>query len=129
MTGNYIYLHVLNEGSVISTELVLYGSENCYSFLGGTDHVFFHMRPNDFLKYEIIKWAKEKGLKNFILGGGYGGDDGIFKYKRSFSPNGMCDFYIGKKIFDKEKYKTLTDMRIKKENFEENSNFFPEYRR
>lgn len=129
MQGNYVYLHVLSEGQVISTELVMYGSENCYSFLGGTNHDFFHLRPNDFLKYEIIKWAKEKGLKRFILGGGYGDDDGIFKYKKSLAPNGVCDFYIGKKIFNEEKYDELVEMRKDDEaGIQNESSFFPKYR-
>ncbi len=133
MVDNYVYVHVLSEGKVISTELVLYGSENCYSFLGGTNKDFFHLRPNDFLKHEIVKWAKAKGLKRFILGGGYGNDDGIFKYKKSLAPHGIFDFYIGKKIFNKEKYITL--LALKQDNLivdmtEDDliSGFFPQYR-
>lgn len=140
MNGNYVYLHVLSEGQIISTELVLYGSENCYSFLGGTNRDFFHLRPNDFLKCEIIKWAKEKGLKRFILGGGYGDDDGIFKYKKSLAPNGVCDLYIGKKIFDEAKYEKLVGMRKAEASVDTQdgakaqadtdnmSGFFPKYR-
>lgn len=128
MNGNYVYLHVLSEGQVISTELVLYGSENCYSFLGGTNSDFFHLRPNDFLKYEIIKWAKEKGLRRFVLGGGYGDDDGIFKYKKSLAPNGICDFYIGKKIFDEEKYNKLVSVRESEPDYDINTGYFPKYR-
>ena len=74
MTDNRMYFHVVYEGKIVSTELVIYGAENVYSYLGGTDRDFFDVRPNDFLKYEIIKWAKDKGLKNFVLGGGYGAD-------------------------------------------------------
>lgn len=128
MIGNYIYIYILHEGKVISTELVLYGPENCYSFLGGTKRDYFHLRPNDFLKYQVINWAKEKGLKRFILGGGYGKDDGIFKYKKSFAPNGIYDFYIGKKIFDIEKYKKLIEIRSEEQNFDKNNLFFPVYR-
>lgn len=138
MQDNFVYLHVLYEGQVISTELVVYGSENCYSFLGGTNRDFFHVRPNDFLKFEIIKWAKEKGLKRFILGGGYGDDDGIFKYKKSLAPNGVCDFYIGKKIFNRKMYDELVEIRKKDAgidtntdidiNFDAMSGFFPKYR-
>ncbi|MBS4030269.1 MAG: GNAT family N-acetyltransferase [Clostridiales bacterium] len=128
MKGHYVYLHVLNEGTVISTELVLYGSENCYSFLGGTKRSYFHLRPNDFLKYQIIMWAKERGLKRFILGGGYGNDDGIFKYKKSFAPNGVHDFYIGKKILNQAKYDELVGIRIKEEDYNLNALFFPIYR-
>ncbi len=129
MEGNYVYFHVLSGGQIISSELVLYGSENCYSFLGGTNHDFFHLRPNDFLKYEIIKWAKEKGLKQFILGGGYGDDDGIFKYKKSLAPNGVCDFYIGKKIYNEDMYEKLVGIRCKEEGFDRYTSFFPAYRR
>ena len=45
---NTVYIHVLYEDKVISTELILYGKENGYSFLGGTDSRYFHLRPNDF---------------------------------------------------------------------------------
>ncbi|MEI7668259.1 MAG: GNAT family N-acetyltransferase, partial [Erysipelotrichaceae bacterium] len=85
LKGNFVYMHALFEGKIISTELVLYGTENCYSFLGGTSSEYFSLRPNDFLKYEIIKWAKNKGLKRFVLGGGYTENDGIFKFKKSFA--------------------------------------------
>jgi len=128
MNGNYAYMHVLDEGKVISSELVIYGTENCYSFLGGTNRDYFHLRPNDLLKYEIIKWAKSKGLKRFILGGGYGEDDGIFKYKKSFAPNGLCNFYIGKRIFSEEKYKELVNIRCNEDGFNIDTQFFPKYR-
>ena len=125
MTDNVMYFHTVYEGKVISTELVIYGSPNCYSYLGGTDREYFDLRPNDFLKYEIIKWAKGKGLKNFVLGGGYGSDDGIFNYKQSLAPNGVVDFYIGRKIFDNEAYEKLVALR----NAESlNAKFFPVYR-
>lgn len=125
MTDNITYFHVAYEGKIISTELVIYGSENCYSYLGGTDKDYFDMRPNDFLKYGIIKWAKEKGLKNFVLGGGYGADDGIFQYKQCLAPHGVVDFYIGKQIFDCKVYDELVQMRG--EGIQ-NREFFPLYR-
>lgn len=128
MRGNFAYFNVLSEGKIISTELVIYGRENCYSFLGGTLQDYFSLRPNEFLKVEIIKWAKGIGLKNFILGGGYGSDDGIFHYKKSLSPNGIYNFYIGKKIFNQEKSRQLTDMRKAAGEAELDENFFPPYR-
>lgn len=134
MQDNYVYFHVLYEGQVISTELVIYGSENCYSFLGGTNREFFNLRPNDFLKFEIIKWAKAKGLKRFILGGGYGDDDGIFKYKKSLAPDGVFDFYIGKKIFDETRYSELVEIWKTEAGIDHQvdadyiTGFFPKYR-
>lgn len=126
MEDNVCYFHVLNEGKIISTELVIYGSENVYSYLGGTDSDYFSVRPNDFLKVEIIKWAKEKGFRNFVLGGGYGSDDGIFRYKKSFAPEGTIDFYIGKKIFNQEKYTML--MKLRGDVDVIGNQFFPGYR-
>lgn len=125
MKHNYMYFHVAYEGKIISTEMVIYGTENCYSYLGGTDKDYFEMRPNDFLKFEIIKWAKEKGLKKFVLGGGYGSDDGIFQYKQCLAPHGVVDFYIGKQIFDQKVYDELVQMRG--QNIQ-NREYFPLYR-
>lgn len=130
MKDNVVYFNVLYEGKVISTELVIYSPNNCYSYLGGTLSEYFNLRPNDFLKYEIIKWAYNKGIKNFILGGGYGGeDDGIYRYKKSFAPNdGIYDFCIGKNIFNKKIYNKLVNIRKKDGNLDMNSSYFPLYR-
>ncbi len=129
MKDHFAYFNVLYDEKIISTELVIYSENNCYSYLGGTLSEYFNLRPNDFLKYEIIKWAYKKNIKNFVLGGGYGSEnDGIFQYKKSFAPNGIVDFYIGKKIFNEEIYKKLVELRSKEKEFDVNSNFFPLYR-
>jgi len=131
MKDNICYFHTVynddetGERKIISTELVIYGSQNVYSYLGGTDREYFDMRPNDFLKWEIIKWAKEKGLRNFVLGGGYGSDDGIFEYKKCLAPNGITDFYIGRRILDEEKYNALCRIRSIDRKSER---YFPAYR-
>ena len=125
LKNNVMSFHVVYEGKIISTELVIYGAENAYSYLGGTDREYFNLRPNDFLKYEIIKWAKEKGLKNFVLGGGYGTDDGIYQYKLSLAPKGVYDFYIGRNIFDEKAYEMLVSARYDNKL---NESFFPLYR-
>ncbi len=123
MKDHVMYFHAVSDEKIISTELVIYGSGNAYSYLGGTDHAYFDVRPNDFLKYEIIKWCRNKGLRNFVLGGGYGTDDGIFEYKKCFAPEGVVDFYIGHRIFDEEKYQYLCDVRKV-----EDTQYFPAYR-
>ena len=128
MQDNVMYFHALYQGKIVSTELVIYGAENCYSYLGGTDREFFDVRPNDFLKYEIIKWAKEKGLKNFVLGGGYGADDGIFQYKVCLAPNGVVDFYIGRKVFHPAAYEKLVAIRAEDNPACRESGYFPKYR-
>ena len=129
MKDNVMYFHVFYEGKIISTELVIYGAENAYSYLGGTDSAYFGVRPNDYLKYEIIKWGCEKKLKNFILGGGHGTDDGIFQYKAALAPNGIYDFYVGTDIFCEEKYQKLCDIRkMEDPYFNESEKLCPAYR-
>lgn len=124
MKGNYAYFHAVLDGKIISTELVIMGSENMYSYLGGTNEDYFAYRCNDFLKCEIIRWGIENGYKRFVLGGGYGADDGIFRYKKSFAPEGIVQFSTGQAVFDEESYQKLIEMR---EELPEGA-FFPRYR-
>ncbi|NNL81478.1 MAG: GNAT family N-acetyltransferase [Flavobacteriaceae bacterium] len=111
----------------ISSELVLVSDHSVYSFIGGTLSDYFGLRPNEILKNEIIIWAFNKGIKYFVLGGGYGKDDGIFRYKQAFFPDDVCSFYTGRKILNEEAYRTLSGMDNQKIDIEED--FFPLYRK
>lgn len=128
MKDNAAWFHVRKDGRIVSTELVIYNENNCYSYLGGTYAEYFEFRPNELLKVEIMKWAQGKGIKNFVLGGGYGEDDGIFRYKKSFAPGGVVDFYIGTKILNKEIYDRLVDIRKEQADFDADTRYFPRYR-
>ena len=128
MINNYFYIHALHNDIVISSELILYGKEDCYSFLGGTNSEYFHLRPNDYLKYETIKYSKEIGLRRYVLGGGYGEDDGIYLYKKSFAPNGIKKFCIGKRVFNDNIFNDLIAIRDKIVKTSNKCNFFPQYR-
>jgi lipid II:glycine glycyltransferase (peptidoglycan interpeptide bridge formation enzyme) len=99
-------------GNPIASELVLISEDSIYSFLGGTDVKYFDKRPNDFLKVELINWARNQNLKYYVLGGGYGFEDGIFKYKKSFFPNDVVNYYTGRKILNYDIYNKL----VKKSN-------------
>ena len=125
MKDHFVYFHVLLDDKVISSELVMIGSDTMYSYLGGTDKDYFSLRPNDFLKYHIIKWGIENGYKQFVLGGGYGSDDGIFRYKKSFAPEGIYQFFTGEAIFDYNHYQELVELR---KDLPADSHYFPLYR-
>lgn len=126
LKGHFMFFHVWKEDIIISTELVIYSEKYVYSFLGGTLNDFYLLRPNDLLKFEIIKWSKESGHKAFILGGGYGGNDGIYRYKKSFSSSADAPFYVGKKIHNQVIYEELVKICQKKRKLDES--FFPLYR-
>jgi hypothetical protein len=128
MEDNIIYFDAVIDDVTVSTELVLYDNFAAYSFLGGTYAEYFDLRPNDFLKVEIIKWAKQKDLHKFVLGGGYSSNDGIFEYKKAFAPNSLYDFYIGKTVFDEKVYDNLINIRKKDATFNIKTDYFPVYK-
>ena len=124
LPGQFLYAHALAGDRVVSSELVLVSAETVYSFLGGTDSDSFELRPNDLLKHELILWARGAGKRNFVLGGGYREDDGIFRYKRSFAPHGLTPFFAGQRILEPELYRRLTEQR----GAEAATDYFPAYR-
>jgi len=129
LPDNFMYFHVFKDGKIASTELVLCSENYAYSFLGGTYTEFYEYRPNDFLKNEIIKWCNQTGRKKFILGGGYHKDDGIYRYKRCFTPDPDVPFYIGRHIFDQEKYNKMVELRTQSDpDFNQETGYFPKYR-
>jgi hypothetical protein len=101
----------LQEDAVVSAEFVLVGSHEIYSFLGGTRPEAFPMRPNDILKHEVCEWGAARGLREYVLGGGFTPGDGIFQYKASFAPCGLRDYYTRRIVHDHETYVRLVDSR------------------
>jgi serine/alanine adding enzyme len=95
-----------SEHQVIAATLYLHDDNDVYSYLGGADHTFQHMRPTNAIVYEAIRWAQRQGKKRLILGGGYHPDDGIFHFKASFSPL-RSRFHVYKHIHLPDKYAAL----------------------
>lgn len=108
--SNYVAICTIYfQEEAISSELLLVSNNTIYSFLGGTNENYFDKRPNDFLKVEVLNWARSKGKKYYVLGGGYGFEDGIFKYKKAFFPNDVVPYYTGRKILNKTLYDSLVE--------------------
>lgn len=116
----------------IAGSLLLGTGEFAHDYLRAADSEFLSMRPNNLLVYTKILWAKENNYKFFSLQGGQSEDDGIFRFKSTFS-NTTADFYTYGKIHDESRYQALCDMRdtydksIGKSLIE--SDYFPKYRR
>jgi len=133
LPGQFVFFNAILHDKIVSSELVLVSSRYIYSFLGGTDSGAFGSRPNDLLKWNIIQWGREAGKTAFILGGGYQKGDGIFRYKKSFSPAGEVPYKVGKLVLDWEEYDRL--VRLRKsfkdscgEAWDLKEKFFPAYR-
>ncbi len=124
LAGHFVYAHVLEGRRVVSSELALLSATSAYSFLGGTDEAAFELRPNDLLKVELMLWAKDAGKRRFVLGGGQRDGDGIFRYKRSFAPDGLVAFEVGTRVLRPDVYEELT----RRAGGPREPGFFPAYR-
>jgi nucleoside diphosphate kinase len=124
LAGHFVFAHVLEGRRVVSSELALLSATSAYSFLGGTDEATFELRPNDLLKVELMLWAKDAGKRRFVLGGGQRDGDGIFRYKRSFAPDGLVPFEVGTRVLRPDVYEELT----RRSGGPREAGFFPAYR-
>ena len=133
LQGSYQFFYALLGEQAVSAELVLTSADHIYSFLGGTLADYFPHRPNDLLKHEIIRWGSQAGKQAFVMGGGQGGDDGIYRYKLAFAPEGSREFRTGCRIMDEAAVAKLVAAR---QSFEQGRGvewnatpgFFPPYR-
>ena len=133
MPGSFVFAHVYRESEIVSTELVLRSARRLYSFLGGTDEAAFADRPNDLLKHETIRWGRLQGYREYVLGGGVatpgnGGEDGIFRYKLAFAPEGRRPFRTLRLITDPEANARLLVARAADPAWSPHPGFFPAYR-
>jgi lipid II:glycine glycyltransferase (peptidoglycan interpeptide bridge formation enzyme) len=130
LSGLYVFFHTLADERVVSSELVLISRDRVYSFLGGTDDRAFDMRPNDLLKHSVVLWARSAGKREFVLGGGYRVDDGIYRYKRAFAPRGVVPFFVGTRIFAPARYDVLVAAAGSRQGVDalRRRDYFPAYR-
>ena len=94
--------------------------------LSGSVREYSSLAATNLLLYETALWGCDNGYKTLYLGGGVGsGEDSLFKFKKAFyRGEDLNRFYIGKCIFNKNKYDELVSMRTDLED----TGFFPKYR-
>jgi len=128
MPDNARFVLAEYEGQIVAATLYLHDGEDVYSYLGGADHEFQNVRPTNAIVYDTIVWAKEQGKKRLILGGGYKPDDGIFRFKASFSPL-RAEFFTYRQIHMPELYTCLSMAWEKYYQCDlEDDGYFPAYR-
>jgi hypothetical protein len=114
------------QGEAICGQVNLIGHQFAHGHLTGSNFDYFHMRPNEVLIDHTIKRMKQEKAVLFHLGGGYKNDDGIFKFKESFSKNSKYVFYIGKQVLNEPIYKDiLASLSIDPSDYPD---YFPSYR-
>jgi len=96
-----------------------------HAHLSGTLSEYLDYSPAYILKYILMEYGKENNYEVIHYGGGKTSseEDSLYKFKDKFGKNTKFDFYLGKKIWNKNIYNELSQ---KTENY--NSEFFPAYR-
>jgi hypothetical protein len=116
-----------HDGRIIASVLYLHDAHDVYSYLGGADADSQEARPSNAVIFDTINWARECRKKRFILGGGYRPDDGIFRFKSSFSRN-LVKFYTYRRIHLSETYAELERLWKVRYGDASASRHFPPYR-
>lgn len=125
---NIKLVNAVYENKIISSAIILeYGDYLHYHF-SGSDSNFKKLAATNLLLYKVALYGYENKIKYFHLGGGYlGNNDSLFKFKETFNKKEKYEFFIGKKIYNKEIYDKLVQ-RKKQIDGELNFKFFPLYR-
>jgi len=94
LDGSIALAYVQYEHSMIAGCIILIFGEIAYYWLAASTVEHQRMRPNDFLVAEATLYAKSRGAKCFVLGGGNAvKEDSLFFYKSRFSKL-TKDFFV-----------------------------------
>ena len=115
------------QGQIVAATLYLHDDTDVYSYLGGADHTFQNARPSNAIVYDTIRWAQGQSKKRLILGGGYTPDDGIFRFKASFSPL-RARFHLYKRVHRPDEYAALCNAWSVYYGGQSANDYFPAYR-
>ena len=125
---NFLMFYAIYKGKIIAMSMILFSNNQMHYHLSASDVEYRHLAPSNLLLYEAGCWGCENGFKTFHLGGGLGSkEDNLYKFKKAFNKKSDNHFFIGKKIFNREGYDKLVEIR-KIEGFDKESSYFPIYR-
>lgn len=116
-----------HEGAVVAAALYLHDADDVYSYLGGADHTHQRVRPTNAVVHDTIRWARDQGKRRLILGGGYRPDDGIFRFKASFSPL-RATLELARRVHLPADYEALVAAWRARHAGSDDPGFFPAYR-
>lgn len=113
------------DGQVIAASIMIGANGYLDYHLSGSLREFSSLAPTNLLLYQAALWGCANGYRTLYLGGGVGsGEDSLFKFKRAFYKGDLNHFYIGKRVYDQEKYDELLALR----EVIDNPGYFPKYR-
>lgn len=130
LKDNAFILYAMLDDIPISGAILYFNDRFMHYHLAGSKIEYRKYSAGNLLLYKAACMANCIGIKQFHLGGGMEPNDSLFKFKKQFNKNGYAKFYVGRTIFDKEKYQELLEIRKKIDlEFNANNEFMIQYRR
>jgi hypothetical protein len=124
---NIILVETIYTNKTIAAGLYFICNNIIHIHLSGTLKEYLHLSPAYMLRYGITLWGKENGYEMIHHGGGRTSaiDDPLYLFKEQFAKNTKLEFWIGKKVWNKNIYNKLCE----KKEVDKNIDFFPAYRK
>lgn len=121
-----LIVEAIYEGKTIAMGFYFIYNNTIHTHLSGTLTEFLYLSPAYVLRYAVTQWGKEKGYKLIHHGGGKSSiaEDSLYQFKKRFGENTGFDYYVGRKIWNPEKYQNLCSEK----GLGANCTFFPVYR-
>lgn len=123
---NTITCKAVLDGKTIAMGLYFISDGILHIHLSGTFSEYLHLSPAVVLRFGVCEWAIKNGYKLIHHGGGRTNDpeDSLYTFKKNFAQNTEFDFYIAKKIWNKDAYNAICE----NEGVDSNADFFPAWR-
>ena len=118
--------YAVQGSKIIAASIILAANGRMNYHLSGSLREYSSLAATNLLLYKVALWGCANGYRSLYLGGGVGsGEDSLFKFKRAFYKGELNHFFIGKRVYNQEKYCELCLMRKMEPNMD---GFFPAYR-
>lgn len=107
--GHIELFEVTHEDKIIASCLFMHFNQYVHYHLMGSDSDYLRFAPINLLIHEAALWAKEQGYAYLHLGGGYTGNDSLYRFKKTFNEEQSLDYYVGNKIHMPDIYAKLQE--------------------
>lgn len=129
---NLLFVEAIYENKTIAAGIYFISDGIIDIHLSGTLSDYLGLNPAYVLRYAVTVWGKEHGYSMIHHGGGTSNapDNSLYLFKKQFGQNTEFEFYVGKKVWNRQIYDEL----CRNAGIESNSGditksaFFPEYR-
>ncbi len=129
MSDEVEYFYAKKDGKLVAASIFFCENGMMHYHLSGNYMQYRTFAPTNLLLYEAANWGRENGMRLLHLGGGVGIEDSLFHFKKQFNKEGRISFYIGRNIFDKEKYQSLLNIRREiNPDFDRENGYYIQYR-